>query len=185
MAILSIPDRNDELRDPNEIRKFLNDRGVFFDQWSCAIEFDNRATQEEILAAYASDLDPFMRSGGYQTADVISINRLTENYPALRAKFLAEHTHSEDEIRFFVDGKGLFWFHLENEPVFNVLCEKGDLISVPAGTKHWFDAGEHDPFVKAIRIFIDSSGWIPNYTESSIEENYVDFMIPNRNTTHE
>jgi 1,2-dihydroxy-3-keto-5-methylthiopentene dioxygenase len=121
-----------------------------------------------------------MKNGGYLTADVISINSLTENYKAIRNKFLAEHTHTEDEIRFFVDGTGLFWFNLENEPVFNLLCERGDLISVPAGTKHWFDAGEFNPFVKAIRIFIDMSGWVPHYTDSGIELKFHDFKIPAR-----
>jgi 1,2-dihydroxy-3-keto-5-methylthiopentene dioxygenase len=177
MAILSIPEQNIELRDPKAIREFFRERGVFFDQWTCDVIFDDSATQEEILAAYAKDLKPFMEQGGYQTADVISINKLTENYDAIRAKFLAEHTHSEDEIRFFVDGKGLFWFNLETEPVFNLLCEKGDLISVPEGTKHWFDAGENDPFVKAIRIFIDMSGWVPHYTDSKIEQRFADFVV--------
>jgi 1,2-dihydroxy-3-keto-5-methylthiopentene dioxygenase len=178
MAVLSIPEKKIELRDPKEIREFFNVRGIFFDQWSCDVIFDDRATQEEILAAYDKDLKPFMIQGGYLTADVISINKLTENYDAIRAKFLAEHTHSEDEIRFFVDGRGLFWFNLENEPVFNLLCEKGDLISVPEGTKHWFDAGESDPFVKAIRIFIDMSGWVPHYTGSALEKRFADFMVP-------
>lgn len=178
MAILSIPERNIELRDPQEIREFFNARGIFFDQWTCDVIFDDRATQEEILKAYEKDLNPFMAEGGYETADVISINKLTENYDAIRAKFLAEHTHSEDEIRFFVDGQGLFWFNLENEPIFNLLCEKGDLISVPAGTKHWFDAGESEPFVKAIRIFIDMSGWVPHYTGSELEKKYRDFEVP-------
>lgn len=180
MAILSIPDQQAEWHDPQEIKSFLNNRGIFFDQWTCNVLFDDTASQDEILAAYAKDLDPFMKQGGYLTADVISINSLTENYPAIRSKFLAEHTHSEDEIRFFVDGKGLFWFHLENEPVFNLLCEKGDLISVPAGTKHWFDAGETSPFVKAIRIFIDTSGWVPDYTNSKVEERFVGFQFPIR-----
>ena len=53
-----------------------------------------------------------------------------------------------------------------------MLCQKGDLISVPAGTKHWFDAGVDNPFVKAIRIFIDQSGWTPEYTGSGIEKKY-------------
>jgi 1,2-dihydroxy-3-keto-5-methylthiopentene dioxygenase len=180
MAILSIPNQQVQLNDPQEIRAFMNQRGIFFDQWFCAVLFDDSASTEEILAAYASDLDPFMKSGGYQTADVISINSSTENYAAIRAKFLAEHTHSEDEIRFFVDGQGLFWFHLENEDVFNLLCERGDLISVPAGTKHWFDAGETTPFVKAIRIFIDMSGWVPEYTNSGKENEFLAFNIPNR-----
>jgi len=178
MAILSIPEKNIEIRDPKAIREFFNERGIFFDQWTCDVVFDDRATQEEILQAYSKDLDPFMENGGYKTADVISINKLTENYEAIRAKFLAEHTHSEDEIRFFVDGHGLFWFNLETEPIFNLLCEKGDLISVPEGTKHWFDAGEKDPFVKAIRIFIDMSGWVPEYTGSKIESKFSDFNLP-------
>lgn len=178
MAILSFPESGTELRDPQLIRKFFNERKIYFDQWSCDAVFEDTATQEDILRAYAKDLDPFMNSGGYQTADVISINKLTENYEAIRAKFLAEHTHSEDEIRFFVDGQGLFWFNLENEPVFNLLCQRGDLISVPAGTKHWFDAGATDPFVKAIRIFIDMSGWVPHYTESGVEQKFSDFVVP-------
>jgi 1,2-dihydroxy-3-keto-5-methylthiopentene dioxygenase len=178
MAILSIPESNIELRDPKEIRSFFNDRGIFFDQWTCDVLFDDRATQEEILEAYSKDLKPFMEQGGYLTADVISINKLTDNYDAIRAKFLAEHTHSEDEIRFFVDGQGLFWFNLENEPVFNLLCQKGDLISVPAGTKHWFDAGEKEPFVKAIRIFIDMSGWVPYYTGAETEKRFEKFITP-------
>jgi 1,2-dihydroxy-3-keto-5-methylthiopentene dioxygenase len=178
MAILSIPEQNIEIRDSKEIKEFFNARGIFFDQWNCSVVFNDEATQKEILDAYSKDLNPFMESGGYLTADVISINKLTENYDAIRSKFLAEHTHSEDEIRFFVDGKGIFWFNLETEPVFNLLCEKGDLISVPAGTKHWFDAGENNPFVKAIRIFIDMSGWVPNYTESKLEQNFSNFKMP-------
>lgn len=177
MAILSIPDSNIQLTNVSEIRRFLNDRGVYFDQWNCDVVFDDTASQEDILRAYEKDLKPFMEKGGYLTSDVISINTLTENYDAIRTKFLAEHTHSEDEIRFFVDGQGLFWFNLPENPVFNLLCEKGDLISVPAGTKHWFDAGETNPFVKAIRIFIDTTGWIPSYTGSKIEEKYLDFKI--------
>lgn len=177
MAILSIPQLQFQENNPEKIRLFFHERGIFFDQWNASVAFEDSATPEEILFAYEADLKPFMEAGGYQTADVITINHLTENYEAIRAKFLAEHTHSEDEIRFFVDGQGLFWFHLENEPVFNLLCEKGDLISVPAGTKHWFDAGEKDPFVKAIRIFIDASGWVPHYTSSQIELEFENFTI--------
>ncbi|MEY4350228.1 MAG: hypothetical protein RL078_275 [Bacteroidota bacterium] len=180
MAILSVPNSGLELRDPAGIRSFLNNLGVYFDQWHCAIEFSDDATQEEILAAYANDLDPFMQQGGYHTADVISIHAGTPNYDAIRAKFLAEHIHTEDEIRFFVDGQGLFWFNIEGHEIFNVLCERGDLISVPMGTKHWFDAGAANPFVKAIRIFTDMSGWTPHYTEAGTEQAFIEFKFPQR-----
>jgi 1,2-dihydroxy-3-keto-5-methylthiopentene dioxygenase len=178
MAILSIPDQGVQIHEPLQIKEFLAQYGVFFEQWNCEVHFDYSASQEEILAAYAKDLKPFMAEGGYQTADVISINALTPNYDAIRAKFLAEHIHDEDEIRFFVDGQGLFWFHLDTAPVFNVLCQRGDLISVPTGTKHWFDAGSENPFVKAIRIFTDISGWTPHYTQSGIETSYQHFKAP-------
>ena len=174
MAILTIPDLNKQLNNPAEIKQYLNERGVFFDQWQAAVVFEDTATPDEILHAYSHELNPYMEANGYKTADVISINSLTPNYDQIRAKFLSEHTHSEDEVRFFVDGEGHFWFNLgENEPIFNVLCQAGDLISVPAGTKHWFDAGESNPFVKAIRIFIDTSGWVPEYTNSKIEQQYL------------
>ena len=178
MAILFIPDQGVQIKGALEIKTFLTQYGIFFEQWECPVEFKASASQEDILAAYSKDLKPFMDSGGYQSADVISINALTPNYDQIRAKFLAEHIHDEDEIRFFVDGQGLFWFHLNSAPIFNVLCQRGDLISVPAGTKHWFDAGPEHPFVKAIRIFTDMSGWTPHYTQSGIEDNYLHFKAP-------
>ena len=177
MAILSIPEKNIQIKDVVEIKKFFNDRGILFEQWQCDIIFDDDANERDILNAYEHELTPFMEKGGYLSVDVISINMLTENYDVIRAKFLAEHTHSEDEIRFFVDGQGIFWFNLEGEEIFNLLCQKGDLISVPAGTKHWFDAGEANPFVKAIRIFIDMTGWVPHYTNSNIEKKFEDFKV--------
>jgi len=125
MAILSIPEQNIEIRNPNEIRDFFTNRGIFFDQWACSIQFDDNASQIEILEAYAKDLNPFMDKGGYVTADVISINKLTENYDAIRSKFLAEHTHSEDEIRFFVDGKGIFGSILKQSQFSIYYAKKG------------------------------------------------------------
>lgn len=172
MAILQIPDQNRKITDQEEIRKFLNDKGVIFEQWEAQEKFDDDADQETILNAYAHVLKPYMEANGYKTADVISVSPNTPNLDVLKTKFLTEHTHSEDEVRFFVDGEGLFWFNQENgHPVYCVICQKGDLISVPANTKHWFDFGPKT-FVKAIRVFIDQSGWVPHYTDSGIDGKY-------------
>lgn len=171
MAILHVPDQNKTLTEAQEIRTFLQERGVWYDQWETNVEFAPDADQETVLAAYAHVLEPYMKSNGYQTADVISVHPNTPNLEALRTKFLTEHTHSEDEVRFFVDGEGLFWFNQEEEDVYCVICQKGDLISVPANTRHWFDFGPKNS-VKAIRIFIDQSGWVPHYTESGVDHNY-------------
>jgi len=173
MAILNIPDQNFQSHNPKEIQDFLAQKGILFDQWQAKEKLSLQASQEEILAAYAHVLQPYMNQNGYKVADVININSETPNYPAIRAKFLDEHTHTEDEVRFFVEGQGLFWFHLPNAPIFNVLCQAGDLISVPANSKHWFDAGKEAPSVKAIRIFIDMEGWVPHYTGSNLAQEYA------------
>ena len=85
---------------------------------------------------------------------------------ALRKKFLDEHTHAEDEVRFFVAGSGLFSLHLGTR-VYEVLCEQGDLIGVPDGTRHWFDMGPAPSFV-AIRLFTNPAGWVAQFTGSDI-----------------
>lgn len=174
MAVLNIPDQAISNPNPEEIRAFLAERGIWFAQWEASEPLAIDADQDAVLRAYAHVLTPFMQENGYQTADVININASTPNYEAVRNKFLSEHRHTEDEVRFFVFGQGAFWFNLDNgkDPIFNVLCQAGDLISVPANTRHWFDAGKENPSVKAIRMFIDQSGWVPHYTESGIDKNY-------------
>lgn len=169
MAIIEIPSEDRVIRDVAEIRQYLNGRGVWFDQWEASVEFGKDADQETILNAYAHVLKPYMERNGYSVADVLNITPDIPNLDAARQKFLKEHTHTEDEVRFFVEGKGYFWFNLQDDgPVFAVLCEAGDLISVPANTPHWFDMGAK-PNVKAIRVFIDMSGWVPHYTESGTD----------------
>ncbi len=170
MAILNVPDAGVTIKDFKDIQAFLHKRGIWHDQWNASEQLSTNATQEEVLRAYSKDLEPFMAKGGYKTADVINVHAETPNIDAIRTKFLAEHTHTEDEIRFFVEGQGIFWFHLNGE-VFSLTCVAGDLLSVPANTTHWFDLGAK-PHVKAIRIFIDMAGWVPHYTGSRIDEKY-------------
>lgn len=171
MANLHIPDTRQTLRSFAEVQAYLNERGVWHDRWEASQVLRREATQEEVLTAYEPVLRPYMEANGYQVADVINIYPEMPNLAELRNKFLAEHTHTEDEVRFFVAGCGYFWFHLEGNPVFCVKCEAGDLISVPAHTRHWFDL-EPVPYVKAIRIFIDPTGWVPHYTGSDLAQRY-------------
>jgi 1,2-dihydroxy-3-keto-5-methylthiopentene dioxygenase len=173
-----MPDKNMVLTDEQAIRLFLNEHGIFYQQWSTDVGLPSDATDTQVLAAYNLWLKPFMEKNGYQTADVVRVMPHTPNLPAIRDKFLREHTHSEDEIRFFVEGQGMFWFHKERiaDEVFALFCKPGDLISVPANTKHWFDLGD-SPKVCAIRIFTDQAGWVPRYTESGIEQQYLNVKL--------
>jgi 1,2-dihydroxy-3-keto-5-methylthiopentene dioxygenase len=158
------------LVDHGEIERELRAAGVRFEQWEAAKPVVPGASQDEVIAAYRSDIDRLMRDEGYQAVDVIS---LTPDHPdrvALRAKFLNEHTHSEDEVRFFVAGRGQFTLHI-GARVYEVLCEQGDLIGVPDNTRHWFDMSER-PYFIAIRLFTNKEGWVANFTGSDIAEGF-------------
>jgi len=160
------PDRAEVITDPVEITRRLDQVGVRFERWEANQPLAADASQDEIIAAYRADIDRLMAENGFQSVDVISVGPDHPDREALRQKFLEEHTHTEFEVRFFVDGQGLFMLHIGDQ-VYGVLCEKGDLLSVPDGTPHWFDMGER-PNVKAIRLFTDTSGWVAHYTGNPI-----------------
>jgi 1,2-dihydroxy-3-keto-5-methylthiopentene dioxygenase len=174
MAFLTILEpKASEIKDPFEIKSYLNERGIIFEQWDASLPLQDDSTQEEILKAYDHELRPYMKKNGYINADVINVHKETPQIEFIRNKFLSEHTHSEDEIRFFVDGEGLFYFHLEERgETLSLLCQKGDFISVPKGYKHWFDLAPRY-FVKAIRVFQSTDGWVANYTHSQKEKEFL------------
>ena len=148
----------------------LSQRGIRFQQWPTHGELDAASSQEEILAAYSAEIAQVQAEGGYQTVDAISLGPDHPQRSELRQKFLSEHTHSEDEVRFFVAGQGLFCLHIGDE-VLQVLCERNDWLSVPAGTRHWFDMGER-PCFSAIRFFNNQEGWVAQFTGDPIAEHY-------------
>ena len=144
--------------------------GVRFERWDSPVELAPDAAPEAILAAYRPYLDGLMGATGAGSADVIKLTPDNPAGPAMRQKLLAEHTHDEDEIRFFVHGSGNFVMHV-NGQVWDVHCTQGDLISVPAQVKHWFDAGAA-PFFTALRVFINTSGWMPHFTGDNISDRF-------------
>ncbi len=152
--------------DHAEMARHLGAIGVRFEQWEAAEPIVPGDPAEKVLAAYDRDIQRLMQENGYQAVDVISLNPDHPDREALRHKFLNEHTHSEDEVRFFVAGSGLFTLHV-NDKVYEVLCEAGDLIGVPDGTPHWFDMGPSPHFV-AIRLFTNVEGWVANFTGADI-----------------
>ncbi|MNF56021.1 Acireductone dioxygenase [compost metagenome] len=161
---------NKVLTHAEDIAATLAEVGVRFERWQASAPIAPGASQEEVIAAYRHEIDKLMSEQGYVTVDVISLDRSHPQKAELRAKFLDEHTHGEDEVRFFVAGRGLFSLHV-GDHVYAVLCEKNDLISVPAGTRHWFDMGEEPHFV-AIRLFNNPEGWVANFTGDAIAKNF-------------
>jgi 1,2-dihydroxy-3-keto-5-methylthiopentene dioxygenase len=161
------------LTDDTEIQRALETIGVTFERWHADAELPADATSDAVIAAYRGDIDRLMRDHGFAAVDVL---RMTPDHPdreALRAKFLDEHTHTEFEVRFFVEGSGLFYLHTQGR-VYAVTCTRGDLISVPDGTTHWFDMGPR-PHFTAIRLFTNPEGWVAHFTGSPIAARYPRF----------
>lgn len=153
-----------------EIQATLGRVGIRCERWQATRPLAPGATTEDILAAYKPEIDRLCAAGGYVQVDVVRLGPDHPDRVAIRQKFLSEHTHSDDEVRFFVEGAGLFCFHI-GDAVYQLVAEAGDLVNVPAGTTHWFDTGPAPSFT-AIRLFVDPAGWVAHYTGSPIATQY-------------
>jgi len=173
MAIVRIFKEDWALHAPGEIRDFLRPFGIDYDCWPVAGRVDRDASAAEILQAYAPEVETLKARGGYITADVVDVTPEVPNLQAMLDKFNKEHRHAEDEVRFVVKGRGIFYVHPENNasPLFSIQVEEGDLINVPAGTKHWFDLCA-DRTIRAIRLFREKAGWTPLYTGDGIASQF-------------
>ena len=169
MAILNVPITGRTLTDADAIADYLRVIGVDYERWPTADM--SQDAKEEVLAAYRSEIQSLMKKGSYVTADVIDIKPETPGLDLMLDKFNKEHWHDEDEVRFIVDGHGLFHIAPPGGDVVSIEMEAGDLIRVPRGTLHWFNLCS-DRRVRAIRLFQDPSGWTPHYTESGADSKY-------------
>ncbi|NJL85156.1 MAG: cupin domain-containing protein [Leptolyngbyaceae cyanobacterium SM1_1_3] len=176
MAILTILDENRTLTEPLDIKNYLAAINIGYARWQPDQPLSETATTEEILAAYSDEIEILKESGGYITADVIDIKPNTPNLDAMLSKFTPEHWHDEDEVRFTLEGRGLFHINPENGPVIQIEVTPGDLLLVPRGTHHWFNLCS-DRQIRAIRLFQDPSGWNPHYTNSQKEQQYPPLCV--------
>lgn len=159
--------------DHAEIASLLSELGVRFEQWQTPVNLSAEADQEEVLAAYKKEIDKLNNEYGFQSVDVVSMNPSHPQKEEMRKKFLSEHVHSDFEVRFFVEGTGLFYLHARQK-VYAILCEQGDLISVPSDTTHWFDMGS-EPDFKCIRLFVIPDGWVGEFTGDDISDRFPDY----------
>ena len=144
--------------------------GVGFEQWQAGAPIQPGDAPDIILDAYRDDIERLVAERGFKTVDVVSIAPDHPQREAMRSKFLDEHFHKEDEVRFFVAGSGLFTLHVGGD-VYEITCEQGDLIAVPDSTLHWFDMGEEPSFV-AIRFFTEPDGWVGHFTGTDIAQRF-------------
>lgn len=119
--------------------------------------------QVETTGSYIGEIK-FLHDVPYH--DILTINELTRDYPTIREKFNREHTHSDFEMRLITKGSATFFIRAD-ELVYKLQVGPNDLISIPANTSHWFDAGDEPDFV-AVRFFTNKEGWEAHYKNYSI-----------------
>ncbi len=166
--------------DPKDVRLDTEDFGVIVGElviigarvqrWQATHPLPPNASQAEILAAHAPEIERLKRERGYQAADVVSIKPNNPNWPALRQKYVVEHTHLDDEVRYFVEGSGAFYIHA-GDRVLQIVGVAGDLLTVPQGKPHWFDGGDAGDFT-CIRVFTSQEGRVAHYTGDEIARGF-------------
>jgi 1,2-dihydroxy-3-keto-5-methylthiopentene dioxygenase len=130
--------------------KDLNAQGVTYEQ------FD---TDE---ATYRDPLKRIMGERGYVTMDQVRMWPDMDNFQALCDRFVGEHLHTDDEVRFVLAGSGVFEIRSLDDRWMKVLVEPGDFILVPANRFHRFYLTDEKK-IQCVRLFKDQSGWAPHY----------------------
>jgi 1,2-dihydroxy-3-keto-5-methylthiopentene dioxygenase len=172
MARIIEPNGN-EIRDLPAVQARLARLGITLRNWPAptsarAHELLERkslsdAEKEELLKLVDNRFEELKREKGYQTRDMVVIHEDIPGLADLLAKFDKIHTHSDDEVRYILSGSGYFGFVEHDGKQFLLEVSGGDYINVPANAEHWFEM-RGCTRCKAVRYFIDTSGWTPHYT---------------------
>ena len=112
--------------------------------------------------AYQPSLDALKAEQGYIEQDVVALSPQTEGLDAICAKFADEHLHTDDEVRFVLEGAGIFDIRDDADRWMRVTVVAGDLIVVPKDRHHRFFLTD-DKMIRCVRLFQDSAGWVPHY----------------------
>lgn len=174
MTAIRLHSDNRRIEVPAEMASVLEAEGLVYRNWDVSrLRGDLRdnyaltdTEKTEILAAFGDEIARLKAEGGYVSADVVVLSEKIPDLETLLGKFSREHHHSEDEVRFVVDGHGIFTIRGRSGRYFDVMVGPGDLITVPAGTRHRFTLAE-DRRIKCIRLFQDPAGWAAIYDTSA------------------
>lgn len=152
-----------------DIAATLAEQGVAFTRVQAAAPIVPGASVQEVTAAFRAQIDTL---DAVQAAlEVISVGNDHPQKAELRGHYMQEQFHDAKEVRFIAAGRGLFSLHI-GDYVYALLCERNDVISVPAGTRHWFDLGEN-PYLVAIRLFSQPGGDVAHVTGDDIASRFA------------
>jgi 1,2-dihydroxy-3-keto-5-methylthiopentene dioxygenase len=123
--------------------------------------------KEQVLQALDGYFAQLQQTAGYQSRDLIVLHPGIPNLDELLVKFAQIHTHADDEVRYIIDGEAVFGFVRPDGSQVELTVQPQEYINVPANTEHWFHLTRAKR-VKAVRYFISTEGWVPQYTAREI-----------------
>ena len=147
----------------------LAEGGVFFSRREVLNLLPNtKPSSDQILKLYESLVTEIKQEYNYLYADVARLSKEDVHGIVMRSQHISEHTHSEDEARFFIEGRVLVYINV-NEKIHILQCGPGDLLIIPKCVKHWMDIGP-EPNFAAIRWYNTRAGLFNEFTGSCVAE---------------
>ncbi|MFK7873354.1 MAG: cupin domain-containing protein [Oligoflexales bacterium] len=148
--------------EPHVIQSTLEQEGILYERWG--LREGNLYSSEDVVRVYKDDIQRLKQERGYKAEDVIAINPDTQGLDETLKNFRREHIHTDDEVRFVVEGVGVFHVYSADEQRrYTVRTEAGDLIVIPAHRKHSFELTEKRS-IRCVRLFMNDQGWKAIYT---------------------
>ncbi|MBX9762204.1 MAG: acireductone dioxygenase [Pseudomonadaceae bacterium] len=105
----------------------------------------------EVLAACQVQVEHLLSHCGFAHADVLSLCDERGEGSELATTLAQPRLCESASALYVLAGRCLLALHI-GEYVYSLVCEKGDLLQLPAGCVHWLDVGEH-PRVALLCLF--------------------------------
>lgn len=156
--------RGTNYTDPSKIKSIMSEYGIAFENWG--VRGTSGEPDDRILSVYQPEIDKLMAERSYQTVDLVALKNETPNLAVITAKFDKEHHHIDDEVRFTVEGEGVFEINYTETERMKFTAEPGDLIVIPAMRRHLFYLTDKKN-IRCIRLFKTKEGWEAIYEKAN------------------
>lgn len=127
----------------------------------------NEQQKENLLKALDDRFEEQKSQYGYQSRDLVVLHPKVPRLEEMLNIFDKCHTHDDDEVRYIVDGAGVFGFCLPTGQQALLTVVKEEYVRIPANVEHWFVL-DPDRRIKAVRYFSNKEGWVAHFTGTPV-----------------